>query len=100
MDVNYVENIRYTGFSPYRNKTLATKNIIYDTNAYNRNYYNEISNDKNTKIHYFDNESRWKSSCDLTAIELEKIKKKEKLTSLKKSNDISIFFIYLFNFKY
>lgn len=86
MDVNYIENLRYTGFSPSYNHTLATKNLIYNNHAYNRNYYDEISTDKNTKIHYFNNVSRWKSN-DI-ANDSEITNKKQENLSLKKSYDL------------
>jgi len=87
MDVNYVENIRYTGFSPSYEHKMATKKIMYDSVPSNREYYDKISGDKNKNIHYFDKETRWKSTNDISASEFNELKK-EKQFHLKKSYDL------------
>lgn len=93
MEVNYCENLRYTGFQPYRNERLVTNKPV-SKSIYSKDYYNDISGNKKTQIPFFEKEGRWSSnytnlilgSLDQRKKEDYKIKKinplrKEKITS-------------------
>lgn len=77
MDPNYVVNIRYTGFEPYREHRIATKKPI-QTNNYYKDYYNDLSYNKTRHVSYFDKEPRWKSTYDKVLLgSLDEVKKED-----------------------
>ncbi len=89
MNANFIENVRYSGFQPYREDTLVTKKPIQKNNYY-KDFYNEISYDKKRKVNYFEKEPRWTSSYSNSIIgSLDQIKKENYLN--KKLNPLSIY---------
>lgn len=93
MDPNYVDNVRYTGFAPYKEERLVTKKPM-QTNNYYKDYYGEISNNKNRNVTYFEKEPRWRSSYSKAILgSLDEIKKEDYIK--KKINPLGICFIYL-----
>jgi hypothetical protein len=75
MEVNYCDNIKYTGFKPYREENLVTNKPI-NKNIYSKDFYNDISGNKKTKIPFFDKESRWQTNYNSLIIgSLDEIKK-------------------------
>lgn len=88
MDVHYKENIRYTGFVPYREENLTTKKINHN-NIYKKEFFNDISYKQSRQIPYFEKEQRWSTNYNSNIINsLDNIKKedysKPKLSSLSK----------------
>jgi len=77
MDPNYVENVRYAGFKRYSDEPLVTKKPI-QTNNYYKDYYAEISNNKNKNVTYFEKEPRWRTSYTKVILgSLDEIKKED-----------------------
>lgn len=77
MDPNYIENVRYRGFQPYKEERLVTKKPM-QTNNYYKDYYGEISNNKNRNVTYFDKEPRWKTNYSKVILgSLDEIKKED-----------------------
>jgi uncharacterized protein YifN (PemK superfamily) len=77
MNPNYIENVTYTGFEPYREERLVTKKPM-QTNNYYKDYYGQISNNKNRNVTYFDKEPRWKTSYSKVILgSLDEIKKED-----------------------
>ena len=96
MDVNYIENIRYTGFQPYKEESLVTKKPN-GKNLYYKDFYNEISTNKSRKIPYFEKDERWRSSYNKIIIgSLDEIKKED--FKKKSKNILGKNKIYFYNF--
>jgi hypothetical protein len=59
----FADNVKYTGFSPYREKNIATdKPTLEKGEYYSKNAYKDISNYNKRKVHFLEKEDRWKSS--------------------------------------
>ena len=84
---------RYTGFSPSYKQIPATKNINVINEAPEKNYYEQISNNKKLKIPYFQKNRRWESNYQIGQTEADNQKffspqtlERKKLGSLSKIN--------------
>lgn len=87
MEVSFCDNIKYTGFKPYREENLVTNKPI-SKSIYSKDFYNDISGNKKTKIPFFDKESRWVTNYNSLIIgSLDEIKKENYMP--RKINPIS-----------